>query len=269
MTHDEDAIKGLLGKAFGPEPPLALDREEILRRGRRGLRIRRLATSGGVAAAVVAVILGAAALNGLPGGGSGHEITPAQATTSPTAPPSTSPTDAAPTGPELPLTPTATVQVRDADKHAIELTRTLSGAGVVPRALTQFSVDGTAPLSFVFTAGIYRASALLVDSAGRGVLAVYVRPPTNDLTPPRCSKIADCSEWNLAGVAMTARIERTTSGTVEYSVLALRPDGTNLTLTATNTSTLGPGEVRRTRPQPPVDLAALRAIAVLPGLTFG
>ncbi|MGH3757853.1 hypothetical protein [Actinophytocola sp.] len=65
--------KRLLGRALGDEPPLWMARDEVLRRGRRVVRRRRLAISGGVATGVVAVLVGAVALTSLagPNGSSG------------------------------------------------------------------------------------------------------------------------------------------------------------------------------------------------------
>ena len=61
---DED-VKELLGRALAGEPPLTLDRDEVFRDGRRRLRNRRLFSSGGVAAGVVAAAVGAVLLTGL------------------------------------------------------------------------------------------------------------------------------------------------------------------------------------------------------------
>lgn len=57
MTRD---IKDLLGGAFGDEPPLGIDREEVFEAGRKRLRRRRLLQSTSVVAAVVVVAAGAA-----------------------------------------------------------------------------------------------------------------------------------------------------------------------------------------------------------------
>ncbi|HEV2727595.1 MAG TPA: hypothetical protein VGV34_04825 [Solirubrobacterales bacterium] len=61
MTHHED-VKGLLGRAFGEEPPLRIDRDEVVRQGRKRLRRRRILEAGSVVAAVVLAAVGAATL---------------------------------------------------------------------------------------------------------------------------------------------------------------------------------------------------------------
>lgn len=64
MTDD---IKELLGRAFGEEPPLRIDRDEVLQQGRKRLRRRRFFEAGSVVAAVVVAVVGAATLTNLAG----------------------------------------------------------------------------------------------------------------------------------------------------------------------------------------------------------
>ncbi len=63
MTDEQD-VRRLLSAAVRGEPPLALDRAAVFAEGRRRLRVRRTATVGGAAVAVVAVVLGMSALSG-------------------------------------------------------------------------------------------------------------------------------------------------------------------------------------------------------------
>lgn len=273
MTRDDDDVKRLLGKAFGPEPPLTLDREEIFRRGRRGVRIRRFATSGGVAAAVAAVVLGAAALSNLPGDGPGQVISPAQGTTTEQPPSSvtTSP-ETAPRGPQLPLTtvPPPSLAVAVSDVHAAELTKVLSRSGVVPGVFKAFPAEpSTVPLTFKISGASYRATAALSDAKGQGILIIMVGPATRDAAAPRCPNVPECAEVYQAGVAMAERTAQSGSGSIEYSINALRSDGTSLILIATNLASIRPDETRTTRAVPPVGLDQLRAIATMPGFTFG
>jgi hypothetical protein len=264
VTHDDDAVKHLLGKAFGPEPPLTLDREAIFRRGRRGVRIRRLAASGGVAAAVAAMVLGAAALSNLPGDGPAQGLSPGQSTSAPQLPypPLSTSSESAP---RLPLTtPTS------GEAHAGELTKLLATSGVVPGGIAVFPAEpNSAPLRFTFDGDTYRTAATLSDAKGQGVLIIELRRAGNGASAPRCPQVPDCAEIHQAGVAMAARTVTYSTGTVEYSVDALRPDGTSVILIASNLASIRPDETRATRPLPPVDLAQLREIAALPRLTFG
>ena len=88
MTDD---VKDLLGRAFGQEPPLRIDRDEVIQLGRKRLRRRRMFEAGGVVAAVVVVAIGAATLTNL------TDSEPQR------MPPAASRTQTAPPGPELPL----------------------------------------------------------------------------------------------------------------------------------------------------------------------
>lgn len=62
-----DDVKELLGRAFGEEPPLRIDRDEMIQRGRKRLRKRRFLEAGSVVAAVVVAVVGAATLTNLAG----------------------------------------------------------------------------------------------------------------------------------------------------------------------------------------------------------
>jgi hypothetical protein len=70
-----DAVRSVLDQ---PAPPSAANLDTVLRRGRRRAVMRRTGTFGGVAAAVLAIAIGATALPGLQGGG---QTGPAIATT--------------------------------------------------------------------------------------------------------------------------------------------------------------------------------------------
>ena len=260
-----DDIKALLDKAFGPEPPLALDREAIVRHGRRQVRIRRLAASGGVAAAVVAVVLGAAFLSSRPGD---DEVTPALPASTRPVQVTTTPSNLAPAGPELPLSTTTQVLPVDGEAHAAELTKILSTARVLPETVKALPLESNgAPLVFRFDGSGYQAAARLSDASGQGIVLISLSRSRNG-TPPRCPDSDNCTELSESGVVMAAHTDRSTTGTIEYSVYALRPDGTSLTLSASNLASTRLDETRTTRPEPPVDLTQLRAIATLPGLSY-
>ena len=93
MTDD---IKHWLGSAVDAEPPLTIDRGAVFDEGKRLVRRRRTLAAGGVAAGVVALAAGVAALVGLVHG-EPAKMPPAQ-------PPSIT-SDMAPPGPLLPLPP--------------------------------------------------------------------------------------------------------------------------------------------------------------------
>jgi hypothetical protein len=100
MTDD---IKELLGRAFGEEPPLRIDRDEVLQQGRKRLRRRRFFEAGSVVAAVVVAVVGAATLTNL-AGSEPERLPPAayypssasQEGSDPPLPSTTAPSDSAP-----------------------------------------------------------------------------------------------------------------------------------------------------------------------------
>src|SRR5690625_4524861 len=62
MTDEE--IKAMLNRSIGPEPDLAIDQDDVMRRGRRKVRTRWAITVGGLTTAIAAVAFGATALAG-------------------------------------------------------------------------------------------------------------------------------------------------------------------------------------------------------------
>ncbi|GAA3008502.1 hypothetical protein [Actinokineospora diospyrosa] len=100
-----DNVRDLLGKAFGDEPPLGIDREVIVADGRRRLRRRRATATGGVAAAVAVVVFGTAVLTNGALGLSQPEVLPAAPLSSDTAPTTPPVSSIAPKAPQTTTTP--------------------------------------------------------------------------------------------------------------------------------------------------------------------
>lgn len=121
-----DDVKELLGKAFGEEPPLGIDRDEVLRKGRKRLRRRRFLEAGSVVALVVVVAVGASTLTNIAGSGQDehHRL-----------PPAASRSDHAPPGPDLPVpsTPVSTTFEVPPDPESAEqqLTAVLYTTGLI------------------------------------------------------------------------------------------------------------------------------------------
>jgi hypothetical protein len=272
MTEDHE-IKALLGRAFGPEPPLALDRAEILRRGRRRVRNRWFAASGGVAASVVAVVVGAVAMTGLVGTHSGDRPASGIAAEYTAQPGVTSSGESAPAGPRLPLTTDATPPSAAAapttERHAAELTALLAKARPVPAEVKAVPVvDNSEPLVFLAYPGSYLTSADLVDAKGRGSLTVQLTYTTEGKgrgCTERQPWETSCAEVAESGVAMVISTEQQDSGYIAYVVRAFRADGTSVYVNTTNAPIRAS---KAARPTPPLDPTVLRAIATLPGLTF-
>jgi hypothetical protein len=126
-----DDVKELLGRAFGEEPPLRIDRDEVLQQGRKRLRRRRFLEAGGVVAAVVVAVVGAATLTNL-AGSEPDRLPPAASYPEPTRQ----------EGPELPLpTPTTMPSVSSPSDGAETAPPGMIPAREVAAALTKALYD--------------------------------------------------------------------------------------------------------------------------------
>ena len=216
-------IKDLLGRAFDDEePPLGIDRDEVLRAGRQKVRRRHRLATGGVVAAVVAAIVGAAVLTDF------VEIAPDKL-------PPAAEVLPAPPGPQLPLAPTSTQAGAPpfTTEHAGALTTRLrdfvgrDSVVVWPDSGSGFRVEGPS----------YQYSSDLVMPDGReGVLQVsvsYVSPGT----AVSCVDNGDCVLRDTNGNTV-AQTEWTEKGKDERRVLAavVLSDGTKVTAMSTNLS---------------------------------
>lgn len=271
MNQEQDDVKRLLGAAFGPEPPLMLDRAELLRAGQRRVRRRRIAASGGVAASVVAVVVGVVALTGL-GRGEVDQAAPVSTTGSaiPTTTDAPTVSDGAPAGPQLPLTTKPGAIPPTSDEHAAALAGVLIKSGVVPppglRVLTLPS--DSRPLSVEHYAGAYHVSVDVSDGKRQGNLSLEIGYATPDTALPGCQKGASCELVAESGIPMLATTEKQDATLVVYYVWAVRPDGTQVQVSSSNAAKRAVRTDPAARADPPVDPRILRVIAALPGLTF-
>jgi hypothetical protein len=233
-----DDVKDLLSKAFGQEPPLGIDREEVLQQGRKRLRRRRFLEAGSVVALVVVVAVGAATLTNLVGLGQEDKKMP----------PAASSTQYAPPGPELPMssesTPRAPVTTTTHLPYAStgevaedQMTALLYAVGVVnPKEASavphQTGVPGFRRVGdhYVYEADVVRSST------SRGYVQVTVDfSPTVILT---CSNLPapsdDCEIRTRAGLQVTLShyIDRNGERTVQAT--AVTPKGVWINATASN-----------------------------------
>ncbi|HEV2783462.1 MAG TPA: hypothetical protein VGX25_29100 [Actinophytocola sp.] len=273
MNADAEDVKRLLGRAFGPEPPLRLDRDEVFRRGQRRVRARRIAASGGVAASVIAVMVGAAALSGL---GGAEPVVPAASPPPATVATSTF-TTGAPPSPSLPVSASPRTFQRGAepttDDRAAALTKELTGAGVIPAGFEIIPVPADAKPALVFRhfRGSYHLTADLVDRMGDGSIQVQVSYSWPDEPLPSCAGIQgepSCYVAERPGARLWVRTDKQPSGYITYRVEAVRADRTRVYVTASNVAARGTDGKPPTRPYPPVEPAVLERIAALPGLSF-
>jgi hypothetical protein len=268
--RDED-VKWVLGRAFGAEPPLGLDRAEILRAGRRKVRNRRIVASGGVAASVIAVVVGAAVLPGLlTDDGPGEDVAVGTSTSAPSVsgtPPTTG--QSAPVGPSLPLT---TVTMAPNEVHAEVLTATVAGAVVLSQfRLTTASDGSTLPLAFVHHRAGYRAAADLADGDGAGYLQIEVNYAPDGSTavcePSSDQVMVHCGIDMGSGYPITLTTRTAKSGRLEYIARGIRNE-TEVVVMATNVASRNPLGRPVTRMFPPLDLEVLHRLASTPGLDY-
>lgn len=235
MSEEED-VKELLGRAFGQEPPLGIDRDQVLHQGRKRLRRRRVFEAGSVVAAVVIAAVGAATLTNLTDTEQ-DRIPPAASTTYP-----------APPGPDLPLTsgesppvqsPTSVVlppHLSEGDT-AQKLTQMLYNSGVLDgEQLRPPPGDAGAP-QFVLYGQQYILVADLIrpklDLAGSLKVTVDFAPGVD----AKCSDVPKpylrCKERRADANLITVASMRDENGKRNYASTVAR-SGVRVTVLATN-----------------------------------
>jgi len=225
-----DDVKDLLGRAFGDEPPLRLDRDEVIERGRRRLRRKRTFEAGGVVAAVVVAAVGAAMLTSV----SGSE--PER------LPPAASSTYQAPPGPSLPVTTHIKAppsSVTPTGLSAARLTNAFYAAGVLAAKEIQPLPGQTDAPRFRLTGGQYVFQGDAYQSGRQGLVQVIVGHSvdvTIDVeecatTVPRAS---DCSvRGRNSGKIVVAHFEDT-DGERRTTASAVLADGLRIYAVASN-----------------------------------
>lgn len=233
-------VKELLSKAFGPEPPLGIDRDEVLHQGRKRLRRRRLFEAGSVVALVVVVAVGAATLTRLVTTGQEDRM-----------PPAASSTEHAPPGPDLPVPPSYTPSVpptmetttthlalpSDATSAANHLTSLLYASGIVNGKQASPLPNQTGPPQFRLTGDQFTYEAdIYRTSSKRGYVQVVVDPsPTIAVDCGNLpSPTNDCEIKFQAGtpVVVAGFVDRYGERTVRVSVLS--DSGVSVSATASN-----------------------------------
>ena len=248
MTDD---IKDLLSRSFGQEPPLRIDRDEVIQQGRKRLRRRRLFEAGSVVAAVVVVAVGATTLTNL--SDSEQQM-----------PPAASRTQSAPPGPELPLPSATTTTITTTSPgvstgspvsapsllpvppsflSAQQLTTSLYDSGIVtrkdvrpptgspagtPDGLPGFQMEDA---SFVYQADVYKP-------AGEGSLQVTIDFTTNTRT--ECSGVpttfGECTIRGTGGFPVSLTEWRGVDGERRVLAVTVRANGTRIAALASNVS---------------------------------
>jgi hypothetical protein len=244
MTDD---VKNLLSRALGQEPPLRIDRDEVIQQGRKRLRRRRMFEAGGVVAAVMVVAVGAATLTNLDN-------------TDQQMPPAASRTQSAPPGPALPLpqaTTTTTTKSPGATSGSppsaptqLPIPASFPGAGVLTTSLYNSGVVTSKDVrslsgpsnnipgfqregnTFVYQADVYRSPA------DEGSLQITVDFTTD--TRASCGSVptgyGECTIMGSGGLPVTVTQWRGTDGERRVLAVTVLGDGTRLAAIASNIS---------------------------------
>ncbi|MBM7770723.1 hypothetical protein JOD54_000927 [Actinokineospora baliensis] len=254
-----DNVRDLLGKAFGDEPPLGVDREAVFAEGRRRLRRRRAAASGGVAAAVAVAVFGAAALSGGALGIGQPEVIPA-------APPSSAGATSVPE--PQPIKPPVSAQVTTTTKlpttFAPRQADLLRKAGLVWPAEVSLRSQRAGRQWYEFNDD-GEANIILGTPKGPRVLVIRVYFTTAQEHMIEClnaqtrKPLPNCSRSVVNGAQVRINRDYPPDGPAVVLVTADRPDGG--TVEVMETADLG-GRLDQVIPD-----STLTRIATLPGLT--
>jgi hypothetical protein len=262
---DVDDVKALLGRALAGEPPLALDRDEVIRAGRRKLRNRKLFSAGGAIAGAVVAVVGAVVLTDL--------VTEEPA---PEAPPAASRTERpAPPGPTLPLSTTAQDPPSSAPAvptaaYADVLTQHLLAA--LPADVVTSRTDG-AKARFAAAKDTYEFEADVRTASADGSLSVSVGATEQGATVT-CRQVRDandgCTVSSEGGMLVAVGTwQDPGTGEKRHIAYAVHPDGTSVTAISGNLSEksrqYGKTPVNAT---PVVDAKELMRIVTRPDLRY-
>jgi pyruvate/2-oxoglutarate dehydrogenase complex dihydrolipoamide acyltransferase (E2) component len=268
-SANED-VKDLLSRAFTQEPPLRIDRDEVLQQGRKRLRRKRTFEASGVVAAVLVVAVGASMLTNLADESDQNRMPPAASTTAPepSSQPMTSPTTTTTTtsGPEAPSVETSEVPPPES-QQAIDLTTALRKSGFLAPFVPQ-SVGGPVDEpTFTARADVYsfeyEADLYVKQTGPAGHLKITV-----DYAP---GKPADCStipgtffDCETKGSVTTARW-KSPDGELQNYAVTVHDDGTRVAALSSN-MTIAERMAGQTPKavQPAFDKGALRALVTIP-----
>jgi hypothetical protein len=261
MTDD---IKELLGKAFTQEPPLRIDRDEVLQEGRKRLRRRRVFEAGSVVAAVVVAAVGAAALTNLGGGSEPNRLPPAASTTTVPAPSSQMPTPRT-----TAETSTTTFEPPSSSEsaRAQAMTNNLRKSGFLAPFGVQPMPGQRGEPTFVPRNGVYIYEADLYGPDGQGgFLQIRI-----DYAPGKavdCTTIpTDFFDCEVKGAVATARWKSDDGELQNYAGTVL-DDGTRIEVLSSNMTM---AERMTGQPQagaaPLLDTAILRALVTTTGFS--
>jgi hypothetical protein len=227
MTDDP---RELLGRAFSEEPPLRIDRDEVIRQGRKRLRRRRFFEAGSVVAAVLVAVIGAATLTNL-SGTEPERLPPAASRTQP--PPQTSPL---PTTSEPRPDPSTETRPVSVPLDATQLLKLLYEPGIVTEDDVKAVLGRSGRPTFELSGGEYTYEADIIRPKTPGSLHVVVAQASGEVLDCKVSQPysgCELTSWDGVPVAL-ARYEngsgqRGTSASVVLNGIRVVATTTNLT----------------------------------------
>jgi hypothetical protein len=268
MNDDRMDARLLLERALENEPAIGVDAGEVLDLARRGVRRRRAATIGAVAAGVAGVTLMAVAVTASPPSTLGVADPP------PPSPPSpsgihqcirtNSPSTCVPS-PPLKKDPTTE-----------GLTAAFAEADVIPHEFQVLKAEPTNGEPLVFARDTPPEapimSARLQDSRGSGILGVVVGKDLSlGMDPIHCSPaltVLSCTERRMpdGAPARVIVVAGTAPGVKQIQLTLLRANGTYLDARVSNEGPMG--AKGPTRDEPPLGVEGMFKIGAIAGLTL-
>lgn len=270
-------IKQTLATAFDDEPPLAIDKAVILKKGRRRATFRRGYTAAAVLATVTAVAVPALLWPGAGAGGGGDGLqaaagqpsTSAPTLTTSAAPASTTtsePESTVTTKPGSPDAPASLEQPKPpkpvTPQRAAELGALLAASGAIPagaqgKAVPQDPMD---PWTFrISNANAYLSLTDVTTAAGRGAVLLHLYPGNAGCE----SGDASCRQEQYGGRTVAVSSQEY-NGITLVTVRTATPDGAVMSAQTSNSSDKGTSNGT----PPPLTWEQLAKIATQPGFTF-
>lgn len=252
---EEDDVKDLLRRAFDEEPPLRIDRDEVVQAGRKRLRRRRAFEAGTVVVAVVLAAVGAATLTNLVERAP-ERMPPAASSTAPPGPQLPVPHESRSTPPSsgsTPLTTTESPPPSVSAGWALELTRLLYRSGALEPTETRPIPGKTGDPQFELYGSTYVFKADVTKPGKAGLVVITVGPASRPKMD--CAAMSpefhECEIRKKDGVDVLLARSRTSVGESRYAAAVLA-DGTEVTASASNLTAAAANNGKQPSDSPPV-----------------
>ncbi|MFJ6672089.1 hypothetical protein ACIQMJ_13350 [Actinosynnema sp. NPDC091369] len=293
--------KQLFDDAIGEVPPSTVDVDAVIVRGRRAVRLRRVANPAVAAGVAVVALTGVVAYALTSGDGGSSPVGGSLSTTSSVSPSPT--TSEQPPGSEVSTPSVITVdekvpppqcegRLEPAAEAATRLTQATTDAVKAQRPDLQLSpnpvsaphgplgyhqvnpVNPGVELPLCDPMATFEAYATTTAADGTGNIFVLTQPAWRAGLGPVCSysglgtRISCVTETGSRGEEIVKQVADMGNGITMNQVLVHRKDGTRILVQSENVATSGKSGHASTAPQPPLTLDQLVAIGVDPDLTM-